>query len=732
VPRARRRARLRCAGGALRSGSRAARGAAELSRDLPAWPRSAARDARARPPRPPGLNKTYDIQLFHNANCDASAYGEGRTLLATESVTTDGAGNAQFLVNVASGLTTGFITAVATDVATGDSSEFSPCAELAVPASPKVKIFGVTVTEGNAGTKLASFQVRLSAAPGAGSVSVDWDTADDTATDANNDYEPASGTLTFTGTEIEKTVDIVVNGDSSTEADEQFLLNLSNLSGATFENFIGTGHILNDDNTLNLSVNSVAVAEGNAGTTNLDFTVSLSANATYPVSFQYATADGTAVAGVDYTATSGFGSITVGNDSTTVTVPLTGDVTTEPDETFTLTIYAASNAVITTAAGTGTITNDDTEPTVTINDPSVTEGDSGTKSMKFTVTIDHPSSQTISVPFSLADDTANVGVDYNTNGGSFTIVAGATSADVTVGIKGDTTVEPDETFFCNITKPSNASLGDAQGVGTILNDDAEPTPSITVSDVSAAENAGPLTFTLELSPAPTQAGTVTISTAPNTATGVDYDAIALTAVPFAIGQTTIEVDVTLTNDDILEPDETFYLNLHSATNAVVGDSQAIGTITNDDIGPDLAVTKTAPASVTVGVQFDYTITVSNSGGDATGVEVTDELPAGVDYVSASADNGGSCSGTSTVTCTFATLDGGQSATVTITVVPNGVGPINNSASALALQLDTNAANNSDGASSEAALAAPVTVPTMTGWGLLALAAALLAFAIRRM
>ncbi|MCR9256921.1 MAG: hypothetical protein NXI16_12605, partial [Alphaproteobacteria bacterium] len=125
-----------------------------------------------------------------------------------------------------------------------------------------------------------------------------------------------------------------------------------------------------------LTVADASVAEGDSGTANLGFTLTLSAAASSDVTVSYATADGTAVAGSDYTAASGTATIAAGQTTATVTVPVTGDTSVESDETLTLTLSSPTNAQFansaTTATATGTITNDDTATTPSGSGLSIT------------------------------------------------------------------------------------------------------------------------------------------------------------------------------------------------------------------------------------------------------------------------------------------------------------------------------------------------------------------------
>ena len=108
-----------------------------------------------------------------------------------------------------------------------------------------------------------------------------------------------------------------------------------------------------------LAVAGASLAEGNAGTQSLSFTVTLANPTPLRVSVAYATANGTATAGSDYTATSGTLVVAPGQHGKTIAVPIVGDTAYESDETFTLTLANPVNATLGTATATGTITNDD-------------------------------------------------------------------------------------------------------------------------------------------------------------------------------------------------------------------------------------------------------------------------------------------------------------------------------------------------------------------------------------
>jgi predicted extracellular nuclease len=228
----------------------------------------------------------------------------------------------------------------------------------------------------------------------------------------------------------------------------------------------------------NLTISSVTANEGNSGTTPFTFTVTLSAPApTGGVTFDIATANGTATAGSDYTAkTLTAQNIPAGSTSYTFTVDVLGDLTPEAAETFLVNVTNVVNANITTGQGTGTITNDDAAANLTINDVTLAEGNSGTTTFAFTVSLSAPA-PTGGVTFDIAtaDGTATAGSDYVAQNLTGQIIpAGSSTYTFNVAVNGDTAGELTETFFVNITNVVNAIPLDAQGLGTILNDDATP------------------------------------------------------------------------------------------------------------------------------------------------------------------------------------------------------------------------------------------------------------------
>ncbi|MEO1431599.1 MAG: Calx-beta domain-containing protein [Cyanobacteria bacterium J06633_8] len=226
---------------------------------------------------------------------------------------------------------------------------------------------------------------------------------------------------------------------------------------------------------IGITISNVSLLEGNSGSQNFGFNVSLSRSSSEIVTVDYTTADSTATAGSDYTATTGTLTFNPGETSKTIDVPVIGDTIDESDETFYVNLSNANRGVIVDVQGVGTIIDDDgtppTLPLVTISDVSALEGDSGTKDFTFTVNLSTTSTETIALEFSTADSTAIAGSDYTATSGTLNFNPGETSKTVNVSVIGDTTVESDETFSVNLTNATNAIISDTQAIGTILNDD---------------------------------------------------------------------------------------------------------------------------------------------------------------------------------------------------------------------------------------------------------------------
>ncbi|MFM6478152.1 MAG: beta strand repeat-containing protein, partial [Microcystis panniformis] len=401
---------------------------------------------------------------------------------------------------------------------------------------------------------------------------------------------------------------------------------------------------------ISLTINDVTVTEGNSGTTNAVFTVSLSSAASTVVTVNYATANGTATAGTDYTAIPPTTlTFNPGETSKTITVPVNGDNQVELNETFFLNLSNlqanGSNVTLADNQGQGTITNDDSA-SIAISDVTITEGNSGTTNAVFTVTLSNPVDTAITLDYATANGTATTADnDYIAIATtSLTFNAGETSKAITVAVNGDNKVESNETFFVNLSNLNangrNVTITDNQGQGTINNDDTNVT--LAVSPASVTEDGTTnLVYTFTRTGVTSNALTVNYNVGGTATFNTDYTqtgAASFTAttgtVTFAVGLSTATVTIDPTADTIVEADETVILTLISGTGYTLdAATTATGTITNNDfIGTsgNNILNGTTDADVLMGLAGNDTYTVDN-----TGDIVIENLNEGTDTVQAS-------------------------------------------------------------------------------------------------
>jgi hypothetical protein len=321
-----------------------------------------------------------------------------------------------------------------------------------VAAGPALSINDVTVTEGNSGTTTTTFNVTLSPTS-AGTVTVNFATANGTAS-AGSDYVANTGTVTFNPGDSLKTVVVTINGDATPENNETFFVNLSGPSGATISDAQGLGTITNDDGPIPAVTCPALVAPGasfmatvNGGSSSLDWVASYAVGA-----------PGSPVPPYQY-------------------VPLPRPQTLTLSAPGTVGMYEVRLYANNGFSLIGTCPYQvSTGPTLFIDNVTVTEGDAGTKTVLFNVTLSPTSAGVVTVDWGTADGTATAGSDYQGVGWTLDFNPGESVHQVSVTINGDTTPENDETFFVNLTNPSGATIGDNQGLGTIRNDDGPPPP----------------------------------------------------------------------------------------------------------------------------------------------------------------------------------------------------------------------------------------------------------------
>lgn len=502
---------------------------------------------------------------------------------------------------------------------------------LLIPSNkPSIHVSHPTVSEDPGAS--AQFMVTLSNAYDQ-HVTVNYATVDGSAT-AGADYQAVAGVLTFAPGETAKSVHVAIHDDVVGESTESFQLQLSNPMNAiiTYADYgVGTAIIL--DNEPKLSITPfLSIEEGNSGTSSLVFNVTLSTPSHAPVSVNYRTSDGeyswwyydyilpAATAGSDYQFASGTLTFNPGQTAKTITVAVIGDTVIEDDEYFSLDLFGATGAEISSAHATGLIIDNDTPPSISIyNDyVSVVEGHSGVTPAVFNVSLSRPAQSPVTVHYATADGaiayvgSAKAGSDYQAQSGVLTFAPGETTKTITILVKGDREAEfayssQVESFSVNLSNASGAVISYAQTIGWIVDDD----PTIAVIGTSVVEgNTGStqLDFSVVLSLAYDVPVTVHYATADGTAkAGSDYQASS-GSLTFAPGQTSKTLSVSVNGDRLAEPNETFFVNLSNPNNAAITNGQGIGNIVDDE--PRISISDVNKAEGKKGSTTLFTFTVS--------------------------------------------------------------------------------------------------------------------------
>ena len=249
-----------------------------------------------------------------------------------------------------------------------------------------------------------------------------------------------------------------------------------------------------------------------------------------------------------------------------------------------------TNATISDATATLTITDDDNPPSVDFNATS-SNGSESVSSKALTVDLSAASGLDVTVNYAITGTATGSGTDFTLANGTLTISAGDTSGTITIAsIVNDSSAENNETVIVTLSSPGNASLGsDNAHTYTIVDNDDDSVPSLSINDVTANnENAANSQFTITLSEASEQDITVSYATSDGTATaGADYTAISATQLTISAGDTTATFNVGVLADSLDEANETVTLTLSSAGNATISDATGTLTITDDDATPSV-------------------------------------------------------------------------------------------------------------------------------------------------
>ena len=503
-------------------------------------------------------------------------------LLTFTNASLAGGTSAVFKITVTNFVTGGNLSSVSVsnEVAEANYANNADEATTTVTAVPQLSISDATLIEGDARSTNLVFTVSLSN-PSARNVTVNYATASGTAR-TGRDFFSARGTLKFLPGQTSKTLTVRVLNDRLNEDDESFFVNLSSVTGALLTRGQAIGTILDNDPWPALSVADAKITEQNSGSRSMVFKVKLTPASGRPVSVRCSTAAGTALEGADFTGTNGLLVFAPGQTILTFNVRVFGDRLDEAAEYFTFALSDPTNAVITAGTALGSISDNDQTPKLYVSDASVTEGDRGETNLVFHVRLTPVSGQPVTVFYCVTNGSAMAGVDFAaTNATRIEFAPGETNQSILVPVFGDTLSENNETVLVRLFAPTHATMGDALGTGTILDDDDAFFPALSIADAFVAEPATGRTnavFVVSLSTNSGRNITVQYATSNLTAqAGTDFTRMTGT-LTFPPGVTSRPINIPITRDNILEIDETFLVQLHSPVNATLGDPQGIGTI----------------------------------------------------------------------------------------------------------------------------------------------------------
>lgn len=484
---------------------------------------------------------------------------------------------------------------------------------------PKVSIEPSFIEEPDSGSQLLTLFAVLNA-PASSDVVVGYATTPGSAT-PGSDYIENTGAITIPAGDVSAPIQMEILGDTLIEGSETIEIVLTSVSAAATLGQVSAFVTILDNDDPNalptLAASGGGVREGDSGTTDLRIQVTLNQALADTISVSYATEDGSAMAPDDYIALAGSVEIPAGEMSAAITVAVVGDTVEELDETLVVNLEVSTpDVTLSTSQVTGRIFNDDNESTdparLSITPAEVIEGDTGTASLIFNLALDKASTDTITVDYVTEAGSATENVDYTRTEGTLTFQPGEVTKVITVEVIGDDFSEDDEFLRLRLSNLTGDAVFDgSSALGTIITD--EPLARLSIADVGEPEGDSGVTdqvFTVTLSIASQETVSFDFATNDVTATAGDDYVQTIGALTIPPGDLTATIAVPINGDTVNEDDETYVLNLSNVSiNAVVTDSEAKGTIVNDDGTPGWQT----PVSLGTGFQPNVALDANGNG-----------------------------------------------------------------------------------------------------------------------
>jgi uncharacterized repeat protein (TIGR01451 family) len=474
---------------------------------------------------------------------------------------------------------------------------------------------------------------------------VNYASSDGTAT-ASLDYTAASGTLTFGPADTSQTFSVSIADDTVYDGSETFNLVISNPTNGAVLGSPSIAAVTITDNdpipVIVLSSGTYPVSEAGSSVT---ITTTINGPRQYNATVNYATSDGSATDGADYTAASGTLTFDPADTSQTFSVTITNDAIYEGDESFNLALSNPTNGAVLGSPDIAviTITDDESAPTLQFTTAGYTVGEAA-GSVTITVTKTGSSPLTHTVNYACLDGSAIAGSDFTIVTGTLSFSPIDTSQTFVIPITNDTVYEGDETFNLVLSNPTNGSiLGSPDTAEVNITDNDAPPVIVFSSDAySISESTGSVIITANISGLRQNNATVNYATSDGSATsGSDYTA-ASDSLTFSPSDISLTFTITIIDDPDCEGNETFNLELSNPTNgATLGSpNSAEITVYDNDAAPTLqfsdlvysigetdgsvsiTVTKTGLTSMIHAVNYSSSDGTATAGSDYTAVSGT--------------------------------------------------------------------------------------------------------------
>ena len=430
-------------------------------------------------------------------------------------------------------------------------------------------------------TTTANMVLQLSN-PSAKTITVEYTIADATAT-GGSDYTAVPGvqTINIAPNTATKNIPISILTDSISEDNETITVTLTSATNATIARAAGTLTIQDNDNDPSIVINDFTATSESQ--TTITIPVSLTAPSSKTVTADYETKSDNATAGSDFVYETGTIRFLPGETQTTIELDLIDDSTKEATEQFTLDLTNVSFAILPSSSPIISIPDDDQISISVSNDLTV---DNETTTLDITVSLSNASTDNVTVDYLANDISASLGTDFTLDGsGTLTFAPNTTSQTIKVTPIDDASNEGPETFELALSNATGgATISDPSSTVTIIDDDGDPT--VTISDVAVTETDATANVAITLSyPSPGNIQVAYTAQDGEATAGQDYTATSGT-LSFAQGEISKDVQITLIPDSEFEGNERFAVIIDNATNATV--TKAIGVVTISETAQPLS------------------------------------------------------------------------------------------------------------------------------------------------